>query len=296
MQDKKLRILMIGPHPDDCDFRCGGTAIKYARAGHDVKIISMCSGNCGHWTMTCADLAERRRNEARRAGQVAGILDYEVWDIPDCELVPDLETRKRLVREIREFSPDVLFCVRPNDYHPDHRYSGQLVMDASYLLLVPLFCPDTPAMKRMPVIMYMYDAFTNPPFDPDVVIAIDEVVEQKIRMWDCHVSQVYEWLPYSEDYMEGMPPEDDPEGRLEWLHMPRIPRDGTPIDPDIVARRFQGMRGEYRNAAAAVLFRDKLIESYGAERASQIRFAEAYESCPYGRRLTAEMRKSLFPY
>jgi len=294
MENKQLRILMIGPHPDDCDFRCGGTAIKYVQAGHVVKFISMCSGSCGHQTMSCEELAARRKLEAKRSGETAGLLDYEVWDIPDCELMPDLETRKRLVREIRAFAPDVLFCVRPNDYHPDHRYSGQLVLDAVYLLLVPHFCPEAPAMKKMPVVMYMYDAFTNPPFRADVVVAIDDVLERKFRMWDCHVSQVYEWLPYSEGYIDGMP--DDPAARFEWLHEPRIPEDRALFDPDIVARHFSGTRGEYRNAAAAYMYRERIIERYGAEKAADIRFAEAFEFCPYGTRLTTELAERLFPY
>ena len=156
---KEIRAMMIGAHPDDCDFRCGGLALKYARAGHKVKFLAMCNGNGGHHILSPDEISARRRQESLAVAEFAGI-EYEVWmDSPDCNLYADLETRARLVREIRAFNPDIIFCSRPNDYHADHRNASILVQDASYLLIVPHYCPDTPAMKHTPTILYFYDHF-----------------------------------------------------------------------------------------------------------------------------------------
>ena len=276
---KQIRAMMIGAHPDDCDFRCGGLALKYARAGHKVKFLAMCNGDGGHHELSPEAIAKRRRRESLAVAEFAGI-EYDVWeDSSDCVLYADLDTRARLVREIRKFNPDIIFCSRPNDYHADHRNASILVQDASYLLIVPHYCPDVPAMKKTPAILYFYDHFQNPPFQADVAVDIDDVIDDKFKMLSLHESQVYEWLPYTKGLLEQVPAE--PEKRLEWLHEPRIPRDGTPIDEEILARNLIGLQSEYREAKPAVAHRDTLIKRYG-EKGSKTLFAEVFGLCEYG--------------
>src|SRR5438132_12976655 len=125
----RLRILIIGAHPDDADLRAGGTASKWCRDGHQVCLLSMTDGSAGHHVFRGAALAERRRNEARAAAAVIGAT-YEVFNYPDGELQPDLPARQRLIRFIRTFHPDLILTHRPYDYHPDNRYSAILVQDA----------------------------------------------------------------------------------------------------------------------------------------------------------------------
>lgn len=276
---KQIRAMMIGAHPDDCDFRCGGLALKYARAGHKVKFLAMCNGDGGHHELSPEAIAKRRRGESLAVARFAGI-EYDVWeDSSDCVLYADLDTRARLVREIRKFNPDIIFCSRPNDYHADHRNASILVQDASYLLIVPHYCPDVPAMKKTPAILYFYDHFQNPPFTADVAVDIDDVIDDKFKMLSLHESQVYEWLPYTKGLLEQVPAE--PEKRLEWLHEPRIPRDGTPIDAEFLARNLIGLQSEYREAKPAVAHRDTLIKRYG-EKGSKTLFAEVFGLCEYG--------------
>ncbi len=282
-----MNILMIGAHPDDCDLRCSGLAALYARDGHRVKFLSMCDGSGGHHVMNRNEIAARRWGETQEAAKVIGI-EYDVWNVADCEIVCDLPTRARLVNYIRRFQPDVIFCHRTNDYHADHRASGLLVQDASYLLIVPNYCPETPAMKKMPVILFFYDSFKNPPFVPDLVIGIDEVVEDKFRMIDKHVSQVYEWLPYTGGTLGEVPA--DPAARFEWLHGDKVTADTT--DEEVLKKKGYSRRF----ALAAALYRDKLIERYGEEKGRRIRFAEAYAVSEYGSQLTAESAARLFPY
>ena len=276
---KQIRAMMIGAHPDDCDFRCGGLALKYARAGHKVKFLAMCNGDGGHHELSPEAIAKRRRGESLAVAEFAGI-EYDVWeDSSDCVLYADLDTRARLVREIRKFNPDIIFCSRPNDYHADHRNASILVQDASYLLIVPHYCPDVLAMKKTPAILYFYDHFQNPPFQADVAVDIDDVIDDKFKMLSLHESQVYEWLPYTKGLLEQVPAE--PEKRLEWLHEPRIPRDGTPIDEEILARNLIGLQSEYREAKPAIAHRDTLIKRYG-EKGSKTLFAEVFGLCEYG--------------
>jgi len=290
---KQIRAMMIGAHPDDCDFRCGGLALKYARAGHKVKFLAMCDGSGGHHILEPAEIAARRKKETQNVAKVAGV-EYDVWDVPDCELMADLENRKRLVREIRKFQPDIIFCSRPNDYHADHRNASILVQDASYLLVVPHFCPDVPAMKETPVILYFYDHFKTPPFDAEVVIATDDVIEDKFRMLACHESQMFEWLPYTKGTLEQVP--EGYEARLDWLHEPRIPRDGGTLEESMLTKNLIGSECEYREAVPAVKYRKKLIERYGVDKGMKINFAEAFSSCEYGAPLTAEAEKELLPF
>ena len=191
-----MKILMIGAHQDDNEFRCGGLAYKYAQMGYDVRFLSMCNGNGGHHIMTPKETSERRYKESQAVAKFLGIT-YDVWDIDDCTLMADLETRRKLIRYIRNYKPDMIIAHRPNDYHADHRACGLLVQDASYILTVPHECPDAPALRDMPVIIYTEDAFDNPPFRADVVIDTDAELDIKLKIADLNVSQVYEWLPYT---------------------------------------------------------------------------------------------------
>ncbi|NOX55443.1 MAG: PIG-L family deacetylase, partial [Planctomycetes bacterium] len=169
--DGKLRIIVFGAHPDDCEFRVGGTAIKWAKAGHHVKLVSVTNGDIGHWKMAGGPLAQRRTAEVKRAGKILGV-ESQVLDIHDGELMPTLENRKLITRLIREWKADIVIAHRPWDYHPDHRYVGVLVQDAAYMVTVPFFCPDVPPLKRNPVFLYSSDRFQKPyPFQADVVVA-----------------------------------------------------------------------------------------------------------------------------
>jgi LmbE family N-acetylglucosaminyl deacetylase len=265
----KLRVIAFGAHPDDCDSRAGGTAIQFAKLGHAVKFVSVTNGDAGHQSMGGGALAQRRRAEAREAGRRFGIGEYETLDNHDGELVPSLDVRQQIIRRIRSWNADIVLSPRPNDYHPDHRYTGILVQDAAYMVVVPNVCPDTPALRRNPVFLYFQDGFQRPnPFRPDVAVAIDDVVEQKFDAMDAHVSQYYEWLPWVAGNFDRVPKE--PAARRKWL-------------------------GEQRGRQLSPAIREAAVKWYGAERGNQIRQAEAFELCEYGRRPNQDDLKQLFP-
>lgn len=281
-----MKILMIGAHQDDNEFRCSGLASKYVDMGYEVRFLSMCNGSGGHHILSSEETIRTRAKESAAVAELLGV-QYDVWDIDDCTLMPDLETRFRLIRYIREFNPDMIVAHRPNDYHADHRASGQLVQDASYLLTVPHVCPDIPAMRYVPVIIYNEDKFSNPEFRADVVIDIDNEVDIKLKAADLNVSQVYEWLPYTND--EEVP--ESKEERFEWLKGMSITTDTT--DEEVM----QAKRGyAVRYAKTAARFRKELIGKYGAEKGSKVRFAEAFEICEYGTPVSEELYKKLFAF
>src|SRR5262245_39854440 len=178
--DGKLRIIAFGAHPDDCELKVAGTAVKWAALGHHVKFVSVTNGDVGHWGMAGGPLALRRTAEVNRCAQILGIQS-QVLDLHDGELLPTLENRRTITRLIREWKADVVLSHRPNDYHPDHRNVGILVEDAAYMVTVPFFCPDTPHLEKNPVFLYYEDRFQKPtPFAGDIVVAIDDVIDKKL--------------------------------------------------------------------------------------------------------------------
>ena len=278
---------MIGAHQDDNEFRVGGLAHKYVKMGYEVRFLSLCNGCGGHHIMTPAETTARRAKESAAVAELLGIR-YDVWeDMNDCTLMPTLENRRRLIRYIREFSPDLIISHRANDYHADHRAAGILINDASYMLIVPHECPDVPAMTDTPVIMYYEDKFTDPDFHCDIVLDMDDEIDTKLQIAHLNVSQVYEWLPFTEH-------QEVPEGeaeRFEWLKGMNITADTT--DEEIMA----APRGyAVRFAKTAARFRKELIERYGEEKGSKIRYAEAFQICPYGGDLTDELKEKLFNF
>src|SRR5579862_3025062 len=190
--DGKLRIICFGAHPDDCEIQAGGVGAMWAAKGHHVKLVSVTNGDIGHWREAGGPLARRRKAEAQRADDILGVAS-EVLDIHDGELLPTLENRRMITRLIREWNADIVMGPRPNDYHPDHRYTGVLMEDSAYMVTVPFFCPDTPPLKKNPVFLYYADRFQKPdPFKPDVVVDIDSVIEKRLDALDALVSQFYE--------------------------------------------------------------------------------------------------------
>lgn len=267
-QQAKLRIIAFGAHPDDCDIRAGGTAAKFAQLGHAVKFVSVTNGDAGHQSMGGGDLAKRRRAEAKESGRRLGI-EYEVLDNHDGELLPTLEVRKQVIREIRNWNADIVLAPRPNDYHPDHRYTGVLVQDAAYMVVVPNVTPDVPPLQKNPVFLYYEDHFQRPnPFRPDVVVAIDDVWDKKVSALDAHTSQFYEWLPWVDRTLDQVP--KDPAERRKWL---------------------AGRRS--RQASPAV--KASLVKWYGAERAAAVKNYEAFEICEYGAQPNEVRVRELFP-
>ncbi len=177
---RTLRIIAFGAHPDDCELQTGGVAAMWSARGHAVTLVSLTNGDIGHWRMAGGPLAKRRNEEVQEAAKILGTTTI-VLDNHDGELMPSLENRREVTRQIRAANADIVMSHRPNDYHPDHRYTGVLVQDAAYMVAVPFICPDVKPLKENPIFLYYYDRFETPnPFQPDIVVSIDSVVDKKL--------------------------------------------------------------------------------------------------------------------
>jgi LmbE family N-acetylglucosaminyl deacetylase len=268
-ENQKLHVIIIGAHPDDPD-EAGGVAYKWARMGCDVMMVSLTNGDAGHQTIPAEKLAKIRREEARKAGEVIGIK-YITLDNHDGQLMPTYENRLQVIKLIREQKADIVIFPRPYDYHPDHRYTGVLVLDAAYMVTVPTILPSVPFLKKNPMFLFMSDRFLHPePFKADVAIDIDDVIEKKMDMFHQHTSQMYEWLPFNQGILDKVPASEA--DRRKWL-------------------------GETRKGAFdATPYRDKLIEIYGPEKGAKIKYCEAFEDSGYGAALTKENLTYYFPF
>ncbi|MBX2922126.1 MAG: PIG-L family deacetylase [Chitinophagaceae bacterium] len=265
---KQIRIIVIGAHPDDCDLDAGGTAAIFASMGHAVKFVSVTNGDAGYQSQGGGMLAKRRAEEAKEAGRRFGV-EYDILDNHDGELEPVLKVRLQIIRKIREWNADIVIAPRPNDYHPDHRYTGVLVQDAAYMVGVPNVVPDCPPLKKNPVFLYSYDHFKRPnSFRADIAVDITPVFDKKIDALDAHQSQFYEWLPWIGGYESEVPA--DATARKKWL-----------------GQRYAGV---ISNETRAVL-----EKFYGSARAAQAKYAESFEICEYGTQPSEEMIRQLFP-
>ena len=271
--DGKLRIIVFGAHPDDPEYRGAGVAMKWAKLGHHVKLVSCTNGDIGHWQMAGGPLAQRRLKEVTEVGRRLGV-STEVLDIHDGEILPTLETRRMVTRLIRQWNADIVITNRPNDYHPDHRYTSILVQDSAYMVTVPFFAPDVPFLKKNPAFFYSSDRFQRPnPFTADLAVSIDDVIEPTLDALLVMESQIHEG---GANGYAGLFP-DDPAGRKTRSDQVR----------QNLARRF---------ASEADRFRDALVKFEGEEKGRKARYAQAFEICEYGRRPSREELKQLFPF
>ena len=266
------RLLCFGAHPDDCELQASGLAALWTGGGGVARFVSMTDGSAGHHALAGARLAQLRRAEAD-AGAAAVGADSLVLDNEDGSLLPTLENRHKVIRTIREFRPDVVVCHRINDYHPDHRYTGVIVQDACYMVLVPNVLPLVSVPDREPVVIFMSDRFTRPnPMQADLVFDLDPVIEKKLDSIISHASQVLEWLPWVQGYVEDLPEAQDER------------------------RQYVRARAALAVAAEADRFRSDLVAKYGEARGQSIRYAEAFEVSEYGAPLSEELSRALFGF
>lgn len=267
-QDQAINVVVIGAHPDDCDIKAGGTAIKFAKMGHNVLFVSVTNGDAGHHEKGGGALAKIRMAESQEAGKRFGIK-YKVLDHHDGELMPTLPIRLELIRLIRQWNADVVISHRPNDYHPDHRNASILVQDAAYMVIVPNVAPDTPPLEKNPVFLYMEDRFQRPnPFRHDITIDVSDVLDQKYYAMSAHVSQFFEWLPWTAGKLQDVPKGE--KERLQWLK----------------DNRWFGVSNQARTG---------LAKWYGEEKSKIATSVESFEICEYGRRPSDDEIRRLFP-
>jgi len=267
------RLARVGAHPDDADILGSGLAMRWRARGGEVLFVSMANGDCGHQTQARAELAARRRRETEAVAALLGV-EYVVMGVSDCEVMPTLAQRWALLGCLRRFAPDLVVTHPPQDYHPDHRYTAQLVGDVSYLLRVPHCCPEVPALQKDTVQAFFHPVHQAVRLEGfAVAVETDAFWSRKLEVMACHASQMFEWLPWVTGAdLSAVPPPDDPEGRLRYVDARRR----------LAAERI------------ADLYRDCLAARYGPDLARTIRTAEAYVAAPYPTPLSAANAAELF--
>ena len=265
-----MHILVIGAHPDDPEVAVGGTAIRFSDRGDHIKFVTVTNGNKVHFSDEYkADpdkLVARRMAEAQAGARVAG-AEFECLGVPDGEVFVTQELTEKLVEVIRNFGPegegpDLVLINRPCDYHRDHRYTAQSVLDASYMLTVPLYCPHVPHLMRMPAFAYWADRFTEEGlFRADIVVDISDVLERKAEAIAAHESQFFEWLPYNS-------------------RSPKLPSDGS--------LRMEAVMKYVHN-------RCRSVAAVSGDAAEGIEFPEAFQISEYGAQPNEEELAALFP-
>ena len=269
--NRPLRIIAFGAHPDDAELKFAGTAALLAAQGHKVKLVALTNGDVGHFAQAGPPLAQRRKAEVEACHATIGVASA-VLDIHDGELMPDLETRKKVADLIRDWQADIVLSHRPWDYHADHRAVGKLAEDAAVVVVAPFFSPYTPATPRNPIFLFYSDPFLKPyPFDPIIAISIDEVAEKK---WEC---------------ISSMPSQFGDADSWQARTRPNVPKDEA-------ARKAFLIEGvKQRSADVANQYRGLLVKLYGEQRGRAVRYAEAFELNQYGSAATVDELKKLFP-
>lgn len=193
-------ILGIHAHPDDLEILCGGTLALLSRTNCKLVLATMTGGDCGSQELSREEIAQVRKQEAANAAEKIG-ADYHCLEFLDLGIFNNDESRKRVTELIRRVKPNVVITSSPEDYHCDHEATSRLVEDACFSSVVPNYKTDQwdPAdvLEELPW-LYFADPIGGTDhlgreIPPAFAINISEVMDEKLDMLACHVSQ-REWL------------------------------------------------------------------------------------------------------
>lgn len=164
---EKVNILAIGAHPDDIEFGCGGTLIKYAAKGHQLYLLVMTEGGLGAAPAT-------RKAEQLDAKTAMGVKEIFWGGYEDTYLQVDKDIISQVESVIAKIEPDFIFCHYPDDTHQDHRHLAQVVISATRYIRNVLF----------------YEGPTTQNFDPQIFVDISGTIDRKIMALEAHGSQI----------------------------------------------------------------------------------------------------------
>jgi LmbE family N-acetylglucosaminyl deacetylase len=262
--DYPLKVIVIAAHPDEAEMYAGGTVRLLADRGAAVKFMSLTNGDAGHHEMERVPLKRRRAREAYAAARHLGVLDYEILDIHDGELVPDLALRQRVISAICRWQADVVVSFHADcPGHLDNRAAGHVVRDAVGFCGNANIVGDLPALARAPLCLKMTDYGAVPTHRHDIVIDNDPSIDAKLHACTDHATQFYEFAPYERGFLG------------------EVPTNGSWADQRAFILKHWP---EFMYALDAM--RPGLIDSYG-ERGKSVQFAESFQLADYGRPASA---------
>lgn len=198
------RVMAIFAHPDDIEFGCAGTIARWVQAGAEAVYVLLTSGDVGiaDTSLSREEASAIREGEQSAAAEVVGVQEVVYLREPDGTLVNTLELRKKLVREIRRFRPEVLICGDPTAWfvsdnyinHPDHRAAAGAALEAVFPaagqphLFQELEAEGLSAHKVRKV-------YINEFGGGGVFINITDVMDLKVAALHKHESQFKGWDP-----------------------------------------------------------------------------------------------------
>jgi len=162
-----MNILAIGSHPDDIEFGCGGTLIKYSQQGHNIFLLVLTDGSFG------GD-PQIRKDEQAQAARFMNTRELFWGGFNDTELVDNRELILKIEEVIRKVNPDIIFLNYEEDVHQDHRATSQAAVSASRYVREVLF----------------YEVPTTQRFEPEIFVDIQDVLDKKLQLLKIHASQV----------------------------------------------------------------------------------------------------------
>ncbi|HEU5361449.1 MAG TPA: PIG-L deacetylase family protein [Candidatus Deferrimicrobiaceae bacterium] len=192
--------MTVFAHPDDAEFLVSGTIARWTRAGCEVTFVVITSGNVGthDGAFTRETLARTREAEQREAARVLGVKEVVFLGYDDCELLPTLDLRRRLVREIRKHRPEVLICGDPQAWffedryinHPDHRAAGTVALEAVFPCAeMELLWPEEGPAHKVDAVYVCATHF------PNTWIDITGTIDAKIESLRAYGTQLGAWDP-----------------------------------------------------------------------------------------------------
>jgi len=267
----QISLIVIGAHPDEADMYAGGTAALFAEMGHRVKFLALTNGDAGHHEIGGGPLAARRYAEAQEAARRLGVLEYTVLDDHDGELIPTLEVRRQVIRQIRAWRADIVIGFHPDGGgHPDNRAAGRAVADAVAFVGLQNVVPVVPALRPSPLCLFMPDYATQKQHRCDITVDVDSTIEKKLLACDAHATQFYEFAPWGRGFLDQVP--------QEW-------------------EQKRAFILKYWEEFMVTLpeMRESLSHFYGPERGGQVAHAEAFQFADFGRTPSADEISRLFP-
>ncbi len=184
----KVDILAIGAHPDDVELGCGGTLYKLIKSGKSVAIVDLTKGELG-----TRGTDETRKIEAAEASKILGISYRENLGMKDGFFQNDEEHQLQVVKMIRKYRPEILFCNAIEDRHPDHGKGSKLVSDACFLAglrkVETIYEGKNQEIWR-PKQVFHYIQWKE--LTPDFVVDISQEMDKKIEACLAYKTQFYD--------------------------------------------------------------------------------------------------------
>jgi LmbE family N-acetylglucosaminyl deacetylase len=221
--ETQKEILIILAHPDDPEFFLGGTIARWIEAGHVVRYVLLTQGDKGakDENLTALDVTRIRISEQQNAAEFLGVESVDFMDYEDGYIVPDLEMRKKVVRSIRKYRPQILVTCDPSNLfpnshyinHPDHRYAGQVVVDAAFPAAGNhFFFMDLLEEGYAPhEVEEVWMSLTS---QPNVILDVTEYWQVKLDALKQHASQIGDPDAFEEHMKERM--NEDEDGGLKF--------------------------------------------------------------------------------